>query len=140
MTATPKDQILYKKVKAIADKKFATRTSIYKSSWIVQEYKRLGGSFLGNKPKQTGLKRWYREKWVDLNRPIKNSSGQVIGYKQCGREYVKDSKEKYPLCRPTFRITSKTPRTYSEITSESIRKAKKLKAKVKGSANIKFGI
>lgn len=129
---TPEDPVLYSQVKKLADSKFDTKTSIYKSSWIVQEYKRRGGKYSGNKPKQTGLRRWYNEVWVDLNRPIKDSSKKVIGYLECGRKSAKNSKEKYPLCRPTFRVTSKTPRTYAEISDTSIKKAKKDKAKVKG--------
>ena len=97
------DKELYNKVKRMADKKFESKTGIYKSSWIVKEYKRLGGKYKGKKPsvKSPGLKRWYKEKWVDLNRPIKNSKGKVIGYKSCGRKSTSknkySSKSKYPL-------------------------------------------
>ncbi len=139
------DKELYNKVKRMADKKFESKTGIYKSSWIVKEYKRLGGKYKGKKPstKSPGLKRWYEEKWVDLNRPIKNSKGKVIGYKSCGRKSTSknkySSKNKYPLCRPSKRITSKTPRTYKEISKKSISKAKLDKSKVKGTKNITFG-
>ena len=130
----PVDKKLYSRVKALADKKFASKTGIYKSSWIVKEYKRLGGKYKGNKPdsKSPGLKRWYKEKWVDLNRPIKNSKGKIIDYKSCGRKSVK-TKEKYPLCRPSKRITSGTPRTYKQISKNSIQRAKREKRRVKGS-------
>jgi hypothetical protein len=33
-----------------------------------------GGLFIGSK-KSSALKRWFKEKWIDLNRPIKNSKG-----------------------------------------------------------------
>ena len=74
------DKELYNKVKRMADKKFESKTGIYKSSWIVKEYKRLGGKYKGKKPsvKSPGLKRWYKEKWVDLNRPIRNSKGKIV--------------------------------------------------------------
>jgi hypothetical protein len=136
----PVDKSLYSKVKSRADKKFSSKTGIYKSSWIVKEYKRLGGKYRGKKPsvKSPGLRRWYKEKWVDLNRPIKNSKGKVIGYKSCGRSSVK-TKQRYPLCRPSKRVTSGTPRTYKEISKSSIRRAKSEKHRVKGSKNIKFG-
>jgi hypothetical protein len=135
--ATPTNKKLYNYVKKLADKKFKSKSGIYRSSWIVQEYKKRGGKYKGSKPKNSGLKRWYKEKWVDLNRPIKNSKGKIIGYKSCGRSSVK--KGKYPLCRPTYRITSKTPKTYKEISKKSIKKARSLKAKVKETKNIKFG-
>ncbi|NBP01630.1 MAG: hypothetical protein EBU90_16145 [Proteobacteria bacterium] len=137
--AEPVNQKLYNYVKSLANKKFQSKTGIYRSSWIVREYKRRGGKFKGSRPQNSGLKRWFREKWVDLNRPIKNSKGKVIGYRSCGRSSVKGSKEKYPLCRPSHRITSQTPRTYKEISKSVIKKAKRDKSKVRGSRNIKFG-
>ena len=42
----PKDISLYKYVKSLADKKFESPTSIYKSSWIIREYKKRGGGFI----------------------------------------------------------------------------------------------
>jgi hypothetical protein len=137
----PVDKKLYDKIKKKADDKFDSKTGIYRSSWIVKEYKRLGGKYSGKRPsiKSPGLRRWYKEKWVDLNRPIKNSNGKVIGYKSCGRTSVKRSKEKYPLCRPSKRVSFKTPKTYKQLKKSSINKAKKQKSIVRGSKNIKFG-
>ena len=133
----PVDSKLYQYIKSLADKKFKSKTGIYKSSWIVKEYKRLGGEYEGNKPKKTGLKRWYKEKWIDLNRPIKDKNGKIIGYEECGRK--SQTKGKYPLCRPSIKVNSKTPRTYKEISKKSIQKAKLQKSKVKSKGNIKFG-
>jgi hypothetical protein len=136
----PVDKTLYSKVKLRANKKFSSKTGIYKSSWIVREYKRLGGKYRGKRTSvnSAGLKRWYKEKWVDLNRPIKNSKGKVVGYKSCGRSSVKN-KQRYPLCRPSKRVTSGTPRTYKELSKSSIKRAKREKSRVRGSKNIKFG-
>jgi len=131
----PIDKELYNYVKQLANKKFKSKTGIYRSSWIVKEYKRRGGKYIGKKSEKKGLLRWYKEKWVDLNRPIKNKSGKIMGYKQCGRTSLKD---KYPLCRPTNRITKSTPKTYKELSEKSILQARKLKAIVKGTKNIKF--
>lgn len=133
----PEDTKLYEKVKRMADKYFESKTGIYRSSWIVREYKKRGGKYIGNKPKLSGLKRWYKEKWVDLNRPIKKGN-KIIGYEPCGRSVIK-KKGEYPLCRPTYRINSKTPKTYKELSKKSIKKAKKEKSRVKGSRNIQFG-
>lgn len=136
----PINKSLYERVKKMADKKFLSKTGIYKSSWIVKEYKRLGGKYSGKKPgvKSPGLKRWYKEKWIDLNRPIRNSKGKIVGYRSCGRQNLK-SKSKYPLCRPSRRVSSKTPRTYKQISRKSILKAKREKSRVKSFGNIKFG-
>jgi hypothetical protein len=133
------DKKLYKKVKRRADAKFEASISAYKSSWIVREYKRLGGKFNSKKSSSTGLKRWYREKWIDLNRPIRNSEGKIIGYKSCGRSSSKSRRDKYPLCRPSKRINKMTPRTYKSISKKSIKQAKKQKSIVKSSGHIKFG-
>ena len=132
------DQKLYKRVKRAAGDKFESKTGIYKSAWIVREYKKRGGKFKrgSNKTsKKSGLKGWFKEKWIDLNRPIRNRQGKVIGYEACGRS---NKKQAYPLCRPSHRISRSTPRTYKEISKRSINKAKKQKSKVKGSKNIKF--
>ena len=140
MSNIPLDTELYEKVKKMADKRFESKTGVYKSSWIVREYKRLGGKYSTSKPSEkTGLKRWYKENWVDLNRPIKKN-GKVVGYEQCGRiSILKKPGNKYPLCRPTKRVTFKTPKTISEISEESIKKAKREKQKIKSLGNIKFG-
>jgi|TARA_B100001093_G_C26836643_1_gene1018634 hypothetical protein len=39
--------------------------------------------------KKGGLKKWFKEDWVDI------STG-----KPCGRKSAKSSKRKYPVCRP----------------------------------------
>ena len=41
------------------------------------------------KKKGGGLKKWFKEDWVDI------STG-----KSCGRKSAKSSKRKYPVCRP----------------------------------------
>ena len=132
MSNKPVDTKLYEKVKKLANKKFESKSGIYRSSWIVKEYLKRGGKYSGTKSqsKSKGLARWYKENWVDLNRPTS------IGFAKCGRRSLEG---KYPLCRPSKRVTSKTPRTYKEISKKSIKKAKKQKSKVKGSKNIQFG-
>ena len=50
------------------------------------------------------LKRWFKEKWVDVR------TG-----KPCGR--TKGEKRGTPYCRPSKRVSSKTPKTSSEMTS-----------------------
>mgnify|MGYP003114281515 CR=1 FL=1 len=50
------------------------------------------------------LKRWFKEKWIDVR------SG-----KPCGRR--KGEKRGTPYCRPSKRVTAKTPVTASELTT-----------------------
>ena len=60
------------------------------------------------------LKRWFKEKWVDVR------TG-----KTCGRR--KGEKRGTPYCRPSKRISSKTVKTASEMSSSE--KAKKIREK-----------
>lgn len=53
-----------------------------------------------------GLGRWFAEKWVDIK------TG-----KPCGRSKG-EKREGYPACRPSKRVSSKTPKTASEMSSQ----------------------
>lgn len=141
MASEPKNKKLYSYVKGLANKKFKSKSGVYRSSWIVREYKKRGGTYKNgsSKTSKNGLKRWYKEKWVDLNRPIRNSKGKIVGYKSCGRPSSDMKSKRYPLCRPSKRISPRTPRTYKQISKRSLSRAKREKSKVKGSKNIKFG-
>lgn len=55
------------------------------------------------------LKRWLKEKWVDISR--KTASGK---HPPCGR--AKSSKKGYPKCRPSVRVSSETPETSGEMS------------------------
>lgn len=134
----PIDQSLYDRVKKEADKKFLAPTSIYKSAWIVSEYKKRGGIYKEDhkNPKQ-GLIRWFKERWVDLTRPILDKKGHIIDYEECGRKEA-SIKGIYPLCRPVNRITKETPKTVKEISTKSIEQAKKDKQKIKEKGHINF--
>jgi len=61
-----------------------------------------------------GLDRWFAEKWVDIK------SG-----KPCGRQ--EGESRAYPACRPSKRVSSKTPKTSSELSSEERSKFKSSK-------------
>ena len=58
--------------------------------------------------KGLALKRWFKEKWVDTR------TG-----KPCGRR--KGEKRGTPYCRTSKRISSKTPKTASELTASEKR-------------------
>jgi len=55
--------------------------------------------------KGADLKRWFKEEWVDVR------TG-----KPCGRK--EGEKRGTPYCRPKKRVSSKTPKTASEMTAE----------------------
>jgi hypothetical protein len=62
-----------------------------------------------------GLDRWFAEKWVDVK------TG-----KECGRQEG-EKRAGYPACRPSKRVSSKTPKTASELSSAEKEKFKKTK-------------
>ena len=67
-----------------------------------------------------GLTRWFKEKWVDVK------TG-----KPCGRQ--KGEKRGYPACRPSKRVSSKTPKTVGEMSKsekERFKRAKTGKKKI----------
>ena len=60
------------------------------------------------------LRRWFDEKWVDVK------TG-----KPCGRQ--KGESRGYPACRPSKRVSSKTPKTTGEMSSKEKSRFKKAK-------------
>ena len=62
------------------------------------------------------LKRWFKEKWVDVR------TG-----KPCGRK--KGDGRGVPYCRPSKRVSSETPKTWSNMTKSE--KTKVVSAKKK---------
>jgi hypothetical protein len=111
----PVDKILYNKTKKNIYKKYP-KHSAYRSGLLVKKYKKdfskIYGKYKtpydGKKTKKKGLSRWFSEKW-------KNQRGKT-GYK-----YKND------IYRPTKKITSKTPKTFSELSSHNIRKSRREK-------------
>lgn len=73
------------------------------------------------------LRRWFKEKWVDISR--KTKSGK---HPPCGRSKATDAK--YPKCRPSVRISSKTPETSGEMSKQekkgAVRQKRSAEAKV----------
>lgn len=105
---------LYDKVKKKADEIYK-KPSAFKSGYIVQEYKRRGGEYKNNNDTKE-LKRWFKEKWMDIN-PNKTSTS-------------------YPVFRPTRKISSKTPLTVNEINKQNLKEQIELKQKIKGKKNL----
>ena len=60
------------------------------------------------------LTRWFKENWVDVK------TG-----KTCGRS--KGEKRGYPACRPSKRVSSKTPKTVGEMTKSEKERFKREK-------------
>ena len=65
-----------------------------------------------------GLTRWFKEQWVDVK------TG-----KPCGRS--KGEKRGYPACRPSKRVSSKTPKTTGEMSASEKARFKREKTSSK---------
>jgi hypothetical protein len=58
----------------------------------------------------TGLKRWFKEKWVDVSRKVDGK------HPECGRSDA--DKGAYPKCRPKHKVNSKTPKVASSFSKK----------------------
>jgi len=63
------------------------------------------------------LRRWFKEKWVDVSRKDKDGK-----HPPCGRGEAKTDSKGYPKCRPSKKVSSKTPKTTRGM-SQSDKKA-----------------
>mgnify|MGYP003112211178 CR=1 FL=1 len=68
------------------------------------------------------LNRWFKEKWVDVSRKNKDGS-----HPPCGRSKAKKGSKGYPKCRPSVKVSSKTPKTSGSMSEGEKRAATKRK-------------
>jgi hypothetical protein len=54
------------------------------------------------------LKRWFKEKWVDVSKKVKGK------HPPCGRKNAEDSS--YPKCRPSKKVSKETPKTANSFS------------------------
>lgn len=64
-----------------------------------------------------GLKKWFKQKWVNIGAPKKNGK-----FQPCGRKKAKKGKKGYPKCVPLSKANSMTK---AQIKSAVRRKRKK---------------
>jgi hypothetical protein len=110
----PADPTLYEKAKKIVYAQYS-KPSAYRSGALIKKYKEMGGTFIED-GKEKPLKRWFAEKWVDVN-PNKTTTS-------------------YPVYRPTVKVSKKTPLTVSEIDKKDLEKKSREKQKIKGNKNL----
>lgn len=126
MSSVPTDPVLYEKIKQEIKARVNRWPSAYASGMLVQEYKRQ--MIAQNKqpyktqqqPKPSPLVRWFQERWIDIqtNKP-------------CG---AVRSDSYYPTCRPSIKITDKTPVTASQLSYKA--KASMIKQKQKAKKDL----
>ena len=69
------------------------------------------------------LNRWFKEKWVDVSR----KDPKTGKHPPCGRSKAKKSSKGYPKCRPSVKVSSKTPKTSGSMSTGQKRAATKRK-------------
>ena len=120
----PTDQALYETAKIFIKSKYK-KNSPLASGAIVKHYKQLykkkygddSGSYSQDeKPKN--LKRYFEEKWVDIN--------PMLGVDSVG----------YPVFRPTVRVNNKTPILFQDTNKKELKEKIKLKQKYRGNKNL----
>ena len=95
-----------------AKRKFKVFPSAYAGGYIAKCRKKKGS--VKKSEKGSSLKRWYKEDWRD-------EKGNT-----CGSSKNKDTKK----CRPSKRVTSKTPVTWKQMSPSEKKRAVKEKKKV----------
>lgn len=118
----PTDMDAYNKIKERVKSEVNRWPSAYASGMLVMRYKsymesRGRRAYHGDRDPSGGLTRWFEEKWRDL------ATGRACGSVRT-RSY-------YPTCRPTVRVSAKTPKTASEYTKADIQKMIRLKQTMK---------
>ena len=96
------DKELYKRVVKETKSKFKVYPSAYASMYIQKRYQELGGKYT---KKDTGLKDWRREHWVQILPLLQD--GKIIS---CG-----DDNKSTKACRPVVRVNGDTPITVQEL-------------------------
>lgn len=99
----PTNPELYESVKKKMKKKYNSKRSPFLSGAIVNEYKKQGGTY-ENDGKEQKLKRWFDEKWVNIN--------PLVGVK---------NEQAYGFFRPTVKISNKTPTLAQDISRKELR-------------------
>lgn len=94
---------IYEKSLKKANEVYGTKSSAYRSAYIVKTYKELGGKIDSN---TTNLERWFKEKWIQVVPYLE--SGKIV---ECGNK----TKSLGKACRPLKRISKKSPITIKEL-------------------------
>lgn len=100
-----KNPALYKRARKTADETYK-RNSAYKNMFLVKEYKRLGGTYKGEKTDK-GVNRWNKEKWIQVTPFLEEGKKIACGFGEGGKG-----------CRPSKRIDKQTPTTIQELVKK----------------------
>jgi len=73
---------------------------------------------------KTGLKKWFKQKWVNIGAPKKKGKFQA-----CGRAKAKKTKKGYPKCVPLSKANSMTKAQIKSAVRRKRSKAQGVKGK-----------
>lgn len=120
----PTNPSLWSRAKSLAKSKFDVYPSAYANGWASKWYKSKGGGWRKKKKKKSAnesekpvnedLRRWFKEKWVDVSKKVDGK------HPPCGRKDA-DGKS-YPKCRPSKKVSSETPKVASSYSKEDKKK------------------
>ena len=143
----PIDKELYEEAKKRVRARVKVWPSAYASGQLVQEYKRMGGRYRTEMQSQSNgaskgknaaktkasksnkasektdgraqgnLTRWFNERWVNVCEPKRGGR-----YVPCGRKRATTRAADYPYCRPSVRVSSRTPKTVGEMSAAELRR------------------
>jgi len=122
------DKDIYNRATKLADEKYK-KNSAYKSMFLVEEYKRLGGRINKNL-KKSGTTNWIKEKWVNLTPIAMGLETDIKKLTVCGKKHPKQKSEP-TICRPTKKINKDTTSLAQSFTKKQIIKALKIKKQKK---------
>ena len=112
----PTNPKLWAQCLAWARSRYKVCPSAYCNGAAAKRYKSKGGGWK-KKPKnesietlQEDLKRWFKEKWVDVSKKVDGK------HPPCGRKDA-DGKS-YPKCRPSKKVSSETPKVASSYDKD----------------------
>lgn len=115
----PTNPSLWSRAKSAAKSKFKVYPSAYANGWAAKWYKSKGGGWKKKKKKSANesdepvnedLRRWFKEKWVDVSKKVDGK------HPPCGRKDA-DGKS-YPKCRPSKKVSSETPKVASSYDKD----------------------
>jgi hypothetical protein len=88
----PTNPSLWQRAISEAKRRFDVYPSAYANAWAAKWYKKRGGAWSAK-----DLREWFREKWVDISKPIREN-GRIVSFQPCGRADA--SGGAYPKCLP----------------------------------------
>ena len=123
------DKDIYNRATKLADEKYK-KNSAYKSMFLVEEYKRLGGRINPKLKTKSKLKTWLKESWVNLSPIALGLETSINKLPKCGIKHP-EQKKNPSICRPTKRINKDTTSLAQSFTKSQIKKAFQIKKKGK---------